>query len=93
MYHRTLNLRGRHNARLFNYCRNVMRKLLEDGLSFQIFDGYSEDSGSLLSTNWTQVNEPINGSVTGHAFQVVVVLVTATGSDVSFNATYSALRK
>ena len=60
---------------------------------FQVFDGYSEESGLVLAMNWSRVVPPINGTVTGHSFQVVVVLRAATGSDVSLNATFHAVRK
>ncbi|KAI0232930.1 hypothetical protein LSAT2_016795 [Lamellibrachia satsuma] len=59
--------------------------------TLQIFDGYSEESGLLLATNWSRVVPPINGTVTGHSFQVVVVLSAATGSDVSLDVTFHAV--
>ena len=59
----------------------------------QIFDGYSEESGQLFINNWPRVVDPLIGTVDGSSFQVVVVLSVATGSNVSWIATYQAVRK
>ncbi len=63
-------------------------------IRFQIFDGYSEESGSLLDlqiqTNVTRVSR--SGEATGSNFKLLIVLkIQQDDRDARFHATYDSL--
>ncbi len=97
-----------HVISMYMYCMYVCQKVKRDSQSimylitkrtcymirFQIFDGYSEASGSLLDlqipTNVSSMSR--SGEVTGSNFKLLIVLkIQQDDRDARFQATYDSL--